>query len=221
MHCCQITLRLVIIAVALAALITQIVAIVQVLFVLPRSDKPLTEYDAAVAYYNFYKDSATPTERSRAMARLANAEGVTYEGSMTLWKIKLWQTARTEPLKEDLSTGYLFCPDALFRFQVAQAMSVVGCVLCAANLIMSPFLFFFSVVVKYPMAVYSLLAGVATAASFAIMLSLYKYGLCDDAQLKLQERGWGISAGILCFIVSFVLSFVNSILVLITQNKIA
>ncbi|KAG5475283.1 hypothetical protein LSCM1_03396 [Leishmania martiniquensis] len=136
------------------------------------------------------------------------AGGPPGKSKMTLWKLIYATSKAGTPV--DLREDYFTCFHGNMLIQTAEGMSVVSCVLAAANVIMAIFLFFFSAVVKFPLAMYFFLAAAAAAVTCGVALHLYLHGWCNTPSLKACE--WNLSVGFAFFVVSSGVSLIASAL---------
>lgn len=123
---------------------------------------------------------------------------------MTLWQLTSGNTT------VDLRDNFFTCYSGNMLIQAAEGIAVVTCVLAAADFIMAIFLFLFSAVVKFPLALYFFLSAAAAAVTFGLALNLYLHGWCGLQSLKTTK--WDLSFGFVFFVVSCVASLLASIL---------
>ncbi|CAM45342.1 conserved hypothetical protein [Leishmania braziliensis MHOM/BR/75/M2904] len=138
--------------------------------------------------------------------------GAPAKSKMTLWRLS-YGTSRANT-SINLRGDYFTCYQGNIFIQAAEGFAVVTCVLGAANLIMSVFLFFFAPVVKFPLAVYLFLAAAAAVVTVGFALNLYLQGWCSAESLKASE--WSLSLGFASFAISCGVSLTASVLVILS-----
>lgn len=132
------------------------------------------------------------------------------KGTMDLWKVKYEYFENAYPDKTfNVPAGFLSCSKGSLNIQAAEGVGVVVCVLCCANLIMSIFAFFFSPVVKFPLALYEFLAAAASITVMGLTLSFYLSGWCGQPPLK---EMWKLGGGFALCVISCVMSLASSVM---------
>lgn len=129
--------------------------------------------------------------------------------TFTMWKANYEYITGTKQ-SFALQNEYFACEAGQRNIQLVQGIAVVAAVLGAMNIVMSLFLFNFSAVVKFPLAIYFFLSAATAGVSFAMLLHLFLNGWCDEAALKTNK--WVVSIGFVALPISMVLSFVSAIL---------
>ncbi|KAG5499202.1 hypothetical protein JIQ42_04014 [Leishmania sp. Namibia] len=190
---------------AMAALTFSVLGVLMPFFEMPASiESTIQSLNATIhsPSFNVETDKAT-------LARFGLlAGGPPAKSKMTLWR--LTYAASGGDTSIDLRDEYFTCLRGNMLIQAAEGISVVACVLGAANFIMSIFLFFFSAIVKFPLAVYFFLAAAAAVVTLGLALDFYLRGWCSAQSLK--ACAWNVSVGFAFFVLSCGASLIASVL---------